>query len=477
MAAAALTRLLKRSYCEVILVARPEALAFPSEAAIPALQRFHNLLGIDEDDFILNTDATFSLGVEFRDWSRIGDRYFHTFCEFGGVIASVPFQHYWRKLRGQGDTRDIGDYSIATAAAKLGRFARPVTDSRSVLSLYSHAFHFDSALYASYLRTYAAARGARVVDGEVVDAEQRVEDGFIERLILADGRRIEADFFIDCTDGLLIEHVFKTGTEDWSQWLPCDRAVSVATEMGADVPICTVAQAKPAGWQRTVPLRMRFDNTYFYSSAALDDGHAANALIEATGGREPRRFQFRNGRPRQFWNKNCVALPGAFLEPLEASSIHMIQTGILKFVSTFPDRDADPSHADEYNRLTIMESERIRDFLILHYALTERDDSEFWNHCRTMPLPDSLRHKIDLFAGSGRVNMLDNEHFGEQSWISVFLGQNLIPARYDPLADVPDTEDVRRRLSGMAAAIAQAAQSLPTHRDYLAGILKRATAA
>lgn len=477
MAAAALSRLLKRSYCEVVLVARPEASAFPSEATIPALQRFHNLLGIDEDDFIRSTDATFSLGVEFRDWSRIGDRYFHTFCAFGGVIASVPFQHYWRKFRELGDACDIGDYSIATAAAKLGRFARPVTDSRSVLSLYSHAFHFDSALYARYLRAYAAVRGARVVDGDVVGAEQRSTDGFIEKLILADGRRIEADFFIDCTDGLLIERVLKTGYEDWSQWLPCDRAVSVATEMNADVPVCAVAKAEPAGWRRTLSLQTRYDNTYFYSSAALDGGNAADALIKAAGGGEARHFRFCNGRPHQFWNKNCVALPGAFLEPLEASAIHTIQTGILKFVGTFPDRSADPSHADEYNRLTIMETECIRDFLILHYALTERDDSEFWNRCRTMALPDSLRHKIDLFAGTGRVNMLDNEHFGEQSWISVFLGQNLIPARYDPLADVPDTDDVRRRLSGMATAIAQAAESLPTHREYLAGILKRATAA
>jgi len=475
MAAAALSRLLKSSYCEVVLVTRPQASEFPSEAAIPALQRFHNLLGIDEDDFIRNTDATFSLGVEFRDWAKIGDRYFHTFCAFGGVIASVPFQHYWRKFRGLRDTHDIGDYSIATAAAKLGRFARPVKDNRSVLSLYSHAFHFDSALYARALQAYAMARGVTVVDGEVVAAEQRATDGFIDRLILADGRRIEADFFIDCTYGLLIERVLKTGYEDWSQWLPCDRAVSVATEMGRDIPVCTVAKAEPAGWRRTLPLRTRADHTYFYSSTAIDDGDAANALIEAVGGE--RHFRFRNGRPRQFWNRNCVALPGAFLEPLEASAIHIIQTGILKFVNTFPNRDADPSDADEYNRLTIMETERIRDFLILHYALTERDDSEFWNHCRGMALPDSLRHKIDLFAGSGRVNMLDNEHFGEQSWISVFLGQNLIPAHYDPLADVPDVEDVRRRLSGMATAIAQAAQSLPTHRQYLADILKRATAA
>jgi len=475
MAAAALSRLLKRSYCEVVLVARPTASEFPSEAATPALQRFHNLLGIDEDDFIRNTDATFSLGVEFRDWSKIGDRYFHTFCEFGGVIASVPFQHYWRKFRGLGDARDIGDYSIATTAAKLGRFARPVKDSRSVLSLYSHAFHFDSALYARALQAYAMARGVTVVDGEVVAAEQRATDGFIDRLILADGRRIEADFFIDCTDGLLIERVLKTGYEDWSQWLPCDRAVSVATEMGGDIPVCAVAKAEPAGWRRTLPLRTRADHTYFYSSTALDDGNAANALIEAVGGE--RHFRFRNGHLRQFWNKNCVALPGAFLEPLEPSAIHLIQTGILKFVSTFPDRNADPSDAAEYNRLTIMEIERIRDFLVLHYALTQRDDSAFWKHCRATPLPETLRHKIDLFAGTGRINMLDNEHFGEQSWISIFLGQNLMPAHHDPLADVPDTEDIGRRLNGMAAAIAQAARSLPTHREYLASILKRATAA
>jgi tryptophan halogenase len=477
MAAAALARLLKRSYCEVVLVTRPEASALAGGAALPALQRFHNLLGIDEDDFIRRTDATFSLGVEFRDWSRIGDRYFHTFCEFGGAIASVPFQHYWRKLRGLGDARDIGDYSVATALARLGRFARPVQDSRSVLSLHSHAFHFDNAFYADHLRSYAVARGASVVDGDVVGAEQRGSNGFIERLVLADGRRVEADFFIDCTDGLLIERVLGTGWEDWSGWLPCDRAVSLETAMGADIPVCTLAQARPLGWRRTLPLRTRFDHTFFYSSENLDDGAAADELVATAGGGEPRWMRFRNGRPRLFWNRNCLTLPGTVLEPLEASTIHMIQTGILKFVSIFPDRNIDPADADEYNRLTIMESERIRDLLILHYALTERADTAFWDRCRTMAIPDTLRHKIDLFAGSGRVNMLDNEHFGEQSWISVFLGQNLMPARYDPLADVPDTADVRRRLDGMAAAIAQAAQSLPTHRQYLSGVLKRATAA
>ena len=244
-----------------------------------------------------------------------------------------------------------------------------------------------------------------------------------------------------------------------------------------DIPVCAVAQAASAGWRRTLPLQTRFDNTYFYSGAHLDDDNAANELMNAAGGGEPRHFRFRNGRPRRFWNRNCLTLPGAFLEPLEANAVHMIQTGILKFVSTFPDRNADPSDADEYNRLTIMETERIRDFLILHYALTERDDSALWKDCRTMPLPDTLRHKIDLFAANGHVNMLDNEHFGEQSWISLFLGQNLVPARYDPLADVSDTEDVRRQLQGMATAIAQAAGSLPTHGQYLSRILKRATAA
>jgi tryptophan halogenase len=476
MAAAALSRLLKRSYCEIILVPRPEPAALAGEAAIPALQRFHNLLGIDEDDFIRRTDATFSLGVEFRDWSRVDDRYFHTFCEFGGAIASVPFQHYWLKLRGLGANRDVGDYSIATAAAKLGRFARPAQDSRSVLSLYSHGFHFDSALYARHLRTYAAARGAYVVDGDVVGAEQRAEDGSIERLVLDDGRRIEADFFIDCTDGLLMERVLRTGREDWSEWLPCDHAVSVTTAMGADIPVCTLAQARPLGWQRTVPLRTRFDHTLFYSSADIDDGSAADDLMARAGGGEPRWMRFRNGRPRLFWNRNCLALPGTFIEPLEATAIHAIQTGILKFVSTFPDRNANPADADEYNRLAITEAERIRDFLILHYALTERDDSVFWNRHRTMALPDTLKHKIELFAGSGRVNMLDNEHFGEQSWISIFLGQNLVPTRYDPLADVPDPGDVRRRLDGMSAAIAQAAQSLPPHRQYLSRVLQRVTA-
>ena len=476
MAAATLARLLNREHCRIEVIERPRAPALGAgEATIPAFQRFNNLLGIAENGFVRATRATFGLGVEFSDWSRPGRSYFHTFGPFGGVIASVPFHHFWLKLRGLGDETPIEDYSMAAVAAKLGRFTLPAENSTSLLSLFSHAYHFDRDLYVNYLRDYALARGVEQIDREAVDAELSGADGFIETVVLDDARRVEADFFIDCTGfpGLLIERKLRTGYEDWSRWLPCDRAVCVASPGSGETPNFTRSITRQAGWQWSLPLQGRVDNGYVYCSRFIGDDEAAHALLGdhvALPGVDPRFSRFISGQPRKFWNRNCLALPGGFMEPLESTHVHLIQTGILKLFGAFPDRSFNPSDSDEYNRLANMEYERIRDFLVLHYAAAGRDDSSFWKHCRDIAIPDSLRHKIELFRNDARVNMLDNEHFAEQSWISVFLGKDIVPRRYDPLADVPDVEEVARHLRAMAATIRQAVQDMPTHAQFLSRI-------
>jgi tryptophan halogenase len=472
-AAAVLSRLLKPSHCRIMLIERPQPTPLGvGEGTIPAFQRLNKLLGIDETDYVRKTDATFKLGIEFKDWWRTGKSYFHTFCAFGGDIASVGFHHYWRKLAALGDDQPIDAYSIGTAAAKLGRFQLPVANPQSVLSLFSHAYHVDSALHARYLRDFAKARGVEAIDQTVVSAELRQADGFLECIVLDDGRRITADFFIDCSGfpGILLEDALKTGYEDWGCWLPCDRAVSVVCDASDECPPFTRSIARDAGWQWSLPLGSRMDHGYLYSSRFTDDDRATRDFIQTLDARPagpPQFARFTTGRPQLFWNKNCLVLPGGFLEPLEATHMHMVQTSILKLFGMFPDRSFNHADSDEYNRLTSIEYDRVRDFLILHYCLTDRSDTPLWNWCREMPIPETLRDKIDLFRASGHVAMLDNEHFGEQSWLSVFLGHNIIPARHDLLADVFDAAEVRRRLDGMRTMIGDAARAMPSHRVFL----------
>ncbi|HWA91036.1 MAG TPA: tryptophan halogenase family protein [Rhizomicrobium sp.] len=466
MAAAALSRLVKSSYCSVRVIEHPAATPLGrAEGTIPALQRFHNLLGIDERAFLRKTAATFKLGIEFAGWMRAQESFFHTFCEFGGTIAQVPFHHHWLRLRAAGERAGIDAYSIATVAARLGRFERTSPDRSSPLSLFSYAYHVDAALYADFLRDYATARGVERIAATAVDAELHGSDGFVAAVVLDDHRRIEGDFFIDCTGlpGLVMERVLKTGIEDWSRWLPCDRAVAAERPNGDAIPVHTRIDTAAAGWRWSIPLSDRTDCGYAYASAFASDDDALQAVPGASTVR-----RFVNGRPKKFWNRNCLALPGGFVEPLEANTVHLIQTGILRFVSTFPDRTCDPLDAAEYDRLAATELERVRDFLILHYATAGRDDTPFWRHCRAMEVPDTVRRKIALFRGSGKVAMLDGEHFAEHSWVSLMLGHDIVPRAADPLAEIAGIEEVRRHSARMAETIRAAALSMPLHRQYLA---------
>jgi tryptophan halogenase len=474
MAAAALSRVLKSDYCRIYLIESPRISVTPAgEATVPAFLHFHQLLGIDESEFLAQTQGTFKLGIEFKDWCRLGRSYFHAFGAFGAKIGGVAFHHHWLKLRQLGSTTSIEEYSMATVAAKLARFTHPLNDNLSVLSLFSYAYHFDTAKYAQYLSAYAQARGVVRHGRELAHVKLRGADGFIEALALDDGSELKADFFIDCSNdrGHLIEHGLKTGYEDWSRWLPCDRAVTAACVRNSDLAPYTQSFALPAGWRWRIRLQNAVDNGVVYCSTLSSDDEAASFLLDNLEGEalaEPQFLRFTPGRPKQFWNKNCLTLAGGYAEPLESTCFHLVQTGITRLLTVFPDRSFNRSDMDEYNRLTIMEHERIRDFLILHYSTTQRDDTPFWIHCRNMEIPDTLRQKLELFRSCGRVSMLPTEHFGEESWLSILFGHEIWPRRYDPLTDLFDEEELKRSLAQMEASIRLGADSMPVHRQFVA---------
>jgi tryptophan halogenase len=476
MAAAVLARFLEPQGTMIRLIESEEiGIVGVGEATVPVIQVLNGLLGIDERDFMKKTQATFKLGIEFRDWSRLGNVHFHFFGDFGAHIEGIAPHHHWLKLRQLGEATPIGDYSFPYVAGKLGRFAPPASDPGSLAASYKHAYHFDAGLYARYLRANAEGRGVRRTEGKVVDVQLRGEDGFIQVLTLESGERVEADFFIDASGfrGLLIEQALQTGYEDWSQWLPCDRAVAVPCERVGGLTPYTLSTARAAGWQWRIPLQHRTGNGYVYCSRFVSDDEAANTLLEHLDGRslaEPRLLRFTTGRRRKSWNRNCLAvgLAGGFMEPLESTSIQLIQTALARLIEMFPDSNFDQTLIDEYNRVTSHEFERIRDFLILHYCATERADSPLWSYCRAMSVPDSLQHKIEVFRSCGRVPLYSEESYQEPSWVSIFLGQHVYPKRYDPLVDNIDTERLKRGLLHRRNSIRKLAEGLPTHRDFIA---------
>lgn len=444
------------------------------EATVPHIRFFNSTLGIDEVDFMAKTRATFKLGIEFVNWARIGDAYIHPFGAFGRFIGDVGFLHHWIRLHRMGQASSFFDYSYPVVAAKLGRFTRPSDDPRSVLNTFSYAFQFDATLYAPYLRKYAEKRGVVRTEGKVVDVRLRDEDGFVEAVILASGERVEADLFIDCSGfrGLIIEQALKTGYEDWTHWLPCDRAVAVPCQATEPSVAYTRATARDAGWQWRIPLQHRVGNGYVYCSRFVSDDTARETLLHNLEGpalAEPRLLRFVTGKRKKAWNKNCVAigLAGGFLEPLESTSIHLAQAAITKLVELFPDRRFDPADVDEFNRVIDLEYERVRDFIVLHYHATERNDTPLWDYCRTMAIPDTLAYKMELFRERGHVVKYKEGLFLEPSWHAVYIGQRIIPRRYDPLTDGIAVPEAARALQETREIVRHAAEATPTHSAFI----------
>ena len=473
MTAAALAHALQGS-CRIMLVESEEIGSIGvGEATIPPIKYFNRLLGIDENALLAATQGTFKLGIEFVDWTRLQQRYFHPFGQFGAEFDAVPLYHYWLRERERGDDTPLQDYALAWVAARAGKFDLPAADSRQVQSSLDYAYHFDASLYARFLRTYAEQRGVRRTEGKVVDVALRGDDGFIQSVTLDGGTVIEGDLFIDCSGfrGLLIEDALKTGYDDWSHWLPCDRAVAVACTHRSEWTPYTRSTAHAAGWQWRIPLQHRMGNGHVYCSRFISDDEATATLLANLEGDPlgaPRQLRFTTGRRKESWSRNCVAvgLSAGFMEPLESTSIHLIQTAVTRLLALFPDRDFDPYAAREYNRLTQLEYERIRDFLILHYHAVQRDEP-LWRQTAGMPIPDALQYKIEQFRCCGRLVAESMELFQNANWLAVLVGQEVWPQRYHPLTDMRSQVDAAARLRGMRQLIAEAAEGMPTHRQYI----------
>lgn len=476
MAAAALARLIPTGVAICLVESDDIGTIGVGEATIPPIRTFNDIIGIDENAFLRRTGGTFKLGIEFVDWARLGHRYMHPFGAFGADLDGISFHQFWLRLRALGEAPDIEAYNLCAVAAKLGRFQAPSPDPRSILSTINYAFHFDANLYAASLRELAEARGVVRHEGKVVGATLRPDDGFVEAVALEDGRTFAADLFIDCSGfrGVLIEQALETGYDDWGHWFPCDRALAVPSAALAQPPPFTRATALAGGWQWRIPLQHRTGNGYVYSSAHVTDDEAARTLedrldVHSTG--DARVIRFAAGRRRKLWNRNVVALglAGGFLEPLESTSIHLVQAGISKLLAMFPDRDFNPALEAEYNRLSLIQIEQIRDFILLHYKATERRDSPFWRAAAELDIPASLERKIALFREVGRIFRYDDELFSEASWVAVLIGQGIFPRRWDPLADTLGESEVRGTLGRMRDMIKKEADSLPTHASYIAG--------
>ena len=474
MAAAALANTL-RGGCTIELIESDEiGIVGVGEATIPPIKLFNQSLGLDENDFLRATQGSFKLGIEFVDWARNGHSYFHPFGTYGVEFDGVPLHHFWLRERARGDATPLGDYSMAWAASSRGRFDRPTQDPRLIQSTYDYAYHFDAGLYGQYLRRFAEQRGVVRHEGKVAEVVLGGEDGRVERLRLEDGREIEADFFIDCSGfrGLIIEQALKTGYEEWTRWLPCDRALAVPCASGGQFTPYTRSTARAAGWQWRIPLQHRIGNGYVYSSSHISDEAAAETLLAALDApplADPRPLRFTTGRRRKFWNGNCVALglAAGFMEPLESTSLHLVQSGITRLLALWPDRDFDPLVSAEFNRITTEEYERIRDFLILHYHLNQREEP-LWRDCAAMAVPETLQYRIDHFRRYGRLVSPGLELFQNPSWLAVHVGQLNWPDRYDPLADERANVDAPAILAQIRTAAAEAAEAMPLHGHYVA---------
>jgi len=476
MAAAALSNWFPKGSMAITLVESDEiGTVGVGEATIPPLVQFNELLGLNEDDFLAATKGTFKLGIEFVDWGATGERYFHPFGSHGADINGVPFHHFYLRECKRRTLPDIREWSMSAVAAGLGRFGRTGAGARLPSSQLVYAFHFDAGLYARFLRRFAEDKGVTRIEGKIVDVRQDSESGFVQSVTLADGRSIAGELFIDCSGfrGLLIEGTLGTGYEDWSRWLPCDRAIAVPCALPGPPDPFTRATARSAGWQWRIPLQHRMGNGLVYSSAHLEREDAESLLLDNLEGEPiapPRHLSFTAGRRKLAWNANVVSLglSTGFIEPLESTSIHLVQSGISKLLALFPDLRFNPAERDEYNRQVQEVYDDVRDFIILHYKATRRQDSEFWNYCRTMDLPDKLASKLELWRSKGRIFRDGQELFGPASWVAILLGQGIVPEEQDPAASRIDPDMTADMLDKMHLSYRVMAEQMPAHADFVA---------
>jgi tryptophan halogenase len=475
MAASAIGKLLPHAASVELIESAEIGIVGVGEATLPHLRAFLGRLGLDEAGFMAATHATYKLGIEFRDFGKPGDSYLHPFGDFGRALNDVPFLHWWLRMHALGQGGTLPDYCVAHVMAAQKRFAPPVADSDALLSTYSYAYQFDATRFGPFLRSFAEEQGVRRTEGRIVSVERHPETGDVAAVLLENGARIEGDLFVDCSGfrSLLLGDALSEAWEDWSHWLPCDRAMALpcASPPGEIEPV-TRATAMPAGWRWRIPLQHRVGNGYVYSSAHLSDDEASDAILAAVEGAplaDPRVLRFRAGRRKRSWSHNVVAvgLASGFLEPLESTSIYLVQVAIQQLIDLFPIGRIEDADCDAFNDEVDYEYDRIRDFLILHYHASTRDDSSFWRDVRHMPIPDSLAEKIALFRRAGRLERYSRGLFFAPSWIAVLIGQGVIPESWDQRVDAADPRGLGQALDRLRAQIAQEVATLPGHRAAL----------
>jgi glycine/D-amino acid oxidase-like deaminating enzyme len=485
MAAAPLIQRLGRDArvpCEIALVESPEIGTIGvGEGTMPNIHGYTMALGLDHTEFVRHTKATFKLGIEFKDWGHIGNRFFHGFGEFGPAIADAPAIHHWLRLHHAGAIGSHEQWSLVAEMARRNRFAPPGGLQPPYANSYAFAYHFDASLFASFLRDYSMRRGVQRIEGTIVDVTLRAEDGFVESVTLSDGRRIDGDLFIDCSGqrALLIEGAMHAGFDDWSRWLPVDRALAMPSASAPSLAPYTLSTAHAAGWAWRIPLQHRIGNGHVYCSDFMTDAEAEQVLMRTVDTEPldtPRGLRFTTGKRRRMWVKNVVAigLSAGFLEPLESTAIQLILSAVGRLIKLFPGRDRNEHLADEFNRLMGQQYESIRDFIILHYKINRRTDSEFWHWCRDAEIPDALQHQIELFRSSGLIAQTDPGGFTELSYLSVLLGLGVLPERHNPMVDLLDEQAVRVHFERLRAGIQATVNAMPDHAAYIDGLIATA---
>ncbi len=474
MAAASFAKLLGKTLDVVLIESDDIPTVGVGEATIPTMLTLHELLGINEREFLAETNGTFKLGISFENWRDVQEDYFHSFGFTGKDCWAAGFQHFWLKGKQLGFAKDFGEYCPELVAARASKFA--VTPKTGL----NYAYHIDAGRYAAFLRRVAESHGAKRIEGKIVDVGLDTESGEIKGLTLASGAEVSVDLFIDCSGfrGLLIEQALHTGYRDWSHWLPCDSAIAMQTESaGPPVPY-TRSIAREAGWQWRIPLQTRVGNGLVFCSRYLSNEDAITTLLKNVEGNpinDPRVIKFKTGTRRKHWNKNCIAigLSSGFIEPLESTSIHLIQRAITRLMQMFPHDGIRTPDVDEFNAQMDNEISHIRDFIILHYNVTHRNDTPFWRFCQSMDIPDSLRHRIELFKQTGRVFKSPTDLFGENSWTQVMLGQGLIPEQYHPIVNMMSDDELTTFLKGIDQSVTNQVAKLPSHLDFIKFYCKR----